>query len=139
MLTVSMTFGNILETIHPVLIQYGANTILVDCGFVGSLSIIEAELKRHRVHPSDVSGIVLTHQDHDHMGGVAAFKEKYPTVKIYASELEAPYISGKCKSLRLVQAEEMQRILPPDQLEFGKAFCALLKTVKPVDVDVCVA
>lgn len=136
MLTVSMAFGNTRETVHPVLLQDGANTILIDCGFVGSLPIIEAELEKHHVHAANVTGILLTHQDHDHMGAAAAFKEKYPTVKIYASAQEEPYISGRQKPLRLVQAEQMQKILPPEQQEFGKAFCAMLKTVKPVGVDV---
>lgn len=119
MLTVTMAFGEARETVHPVLLRDGADTILVDCGFVGSLPLIEAELEKHHVQAADVTGIVLTHQDHDHMGAAAAFKEKYPAVKIYASEQEEPYISGKRMSLRLAQAEELQKHLPPDQQEFG--------------------
>lgn len=70
------------------------------------------------------------------MGAAAAFKRKYPAVKIYASKQEAPYISNKEKPLRIVQAEEMQKILPPEQQEFGHAFCSLLRSVEPVEVDV---
>lgn len=135
MLTVTMAFGEARETVHPVLLRDGADTILVDCGFVGSLPLIEAELEKHHVQAADVTGIVLTHQDHDHMGAAAAFKEKYPAVKIYASEQEEPYISGKRKSLRLAQAEELQKHLPPDQQEFGRAFCAMLKAVEPAEID----
>ena len=135
-LEITMSYGGIEELIHPILIQDESNCILVDCGFVGSLPLIETEIKRHGLKTEEITGIILTHHDHDHMGAAAAFKRKYPTIKIYASEQEAPYISGTEKPLRLIQAEEMQKILPPEQQEFGRAFCGLLRSVEPVEVDV---
>lgn len=136
MLTITMAFGQASETIHPVLLQDEQHNVLVDCSFVGSLPLIEAELAQRNVLAADITHIVLTHQDHDHMGAAAAFKAKYPAVQICASALEEPYISGREKPLRLVQAEQMQKVLPPEQQDFGKAFCALLKRVQPVAVDV---
>jgi glyoxylase-like metal-dependent hydrolase (beta-lactamase superfamily II) len=52
-----------------------------------------------------------------------------------ASAKEAPYISGSQKSLRLEQAERLQKELPTEQQEFGKVFCSLLRSVEPVQID----
>lgn len=54
---------------------------------------------------------------------------------IVTSSIETPYISGARKSLRLEQAEQLQKTLPPEQRAFGEAFCGLLRTVEPVQID----
>ena len=83
-----------------------------------------------------LTGLVLTHHDHDHMGAAAAVKEANPNIRIYCSPAEAPFIAAQEKPLRLCQAEEMQKMLPPEQQAFGKAFCDLLRRVEPVQPDV---
>lgn len=135
-LDISMSAWGTEETIHPTVIRTSKDNILVDCGFIASLSLIEAALRQHEIEPTEITAIVLTHHDHDHMGAAFAFKNKYPKVKLYASELEAPYISATEKPLRLVQAEEMQKALPPESQAFGYAFCELLRKVEPVNIDV---
>ncbi|WP_265442651.1 MBL fold metallo-hydrolase [Acetivibrio straminisolvens] len=132
----SMLFGNTENTVYPTLLWDNRNIILVDCGFVGSLPQIEKELGRHGLSVEQITGLVLTHHDHDHMGSAAEIKRINPHLKIYASAVEAPYISAHEKPLRLRQAEEMQEILPPEQQDFGKAFCEMLRRVEPVQVDV---
>ena len=135
MLELSMPAGDRTETIHPVILRDEAGCALIDCGFVGSLPLIEAQLALRGLSGEDVQAIMLTHHDHDHMGAAAAFKRKYPRVKVYASSLEAPYISGEEKPWRLGQAEDMQETLPPEQQAFGRWFCDLLRRVEPVSVD----
>lgn len=126
------------QQIHPVLLYDENNLILVDCGDIKSLNEIEKEIVSHGFEPENVTGIILTHQDFDHMGSAAAFKRKYPNVKIYASAEEEPYISGKKKGLRLCQAEELQKSLPPEEQETGKNFRAMLSKVEPVEVDIII-
>ncbi len=133
--SITMPFGNKENTVHPTLLWDKQNIILVDCGFIGSLPYIEKELRRNGLSVEQITGLVLTHHDHDHMGAAAALKRINPNVKIYASAVEAPYISAQEKPLRLRQAEEMQKILPPEQQGFGKAFCDMLRRVEPVQVD----
>jgi len=135
-LNINMSFGNTVEIIHPVLIREGNNNILVDCGFIGSLPLIEEELSHHGIDPGEIAAVVLTHHDHDHMGAAAAFKQKYPQARFCASALEEAYISARVKPLRLAQAEELQEELPPEHRDFGRAFCELLRRVEPVPVDV---
>lgn len=135
LLTITMSFWGMEQSVHPVLLKDEHNLVLVDCGFVSALPHLEASIREKGLDPADLTHLVLTHHDHDHMGAVAALKEKYPQVKILASELEEPYISGKQKSPRLVQAEELHAYLPDEQKAFGDAFQKLLRSVKPVPVD----
>jgi len=131
-----MSFGNAENTVYPTLLWDRQNIILVDCGFIGSLPYLEKELRRHGLSARQLTGLVLTHHDHDHMGAAAAIKRINPHLIIYASAVEAPFISAHEKPLRLRQAEEMQKTLPPEQQDFGKAFCEMLRRVEPVQVDV---
>lgn len=134
-LEIEMTYGNVRDTIYPVVLCDSENYVLVDCGYVGSLPKIEEALRLNDLTPEAITHIILTHQDHDHVGAAAAFKRKYPEVKMLASAIEAPYISAARKSLRLEQAEQMQKSLPPEQQAFGEAFCKLLRSVEPVSIE----
>lgn len=126
------------EMIYPVLLKGTESLVLVDCAFVGALPLLEEAIVAKGFSPQNITHIVITHQDHDHMGSAAAFKRKYPAVKIVSSKLEEPYISGKIKSLRLAQAEVLQETLPPEKQAFGEMFCRVLRSVEPVAVDITV-
>lgn len=134
-LTITLPFGDTEETVYPTLLWDGDAVVLVDCGFIGALSLLEGELMRHGLTVEQVTGLVLTHHDHDHMGSAAALKRRNSRIRIYASPWEAPYISAREKPLRLQQAEALQKTLPPDQQAFGEAFCEMLRRVEPVEVD----
>jgi len=124
--------------IHPVVLKDDNETILVDCGYIGFMPVIEEAFRERNLDCNQLTKIIITHHDHDHMGALADFKQKYPNIKIVASETEAPYIEGKKKSLRLQQAEALQDTLSPEQKAFGEAFCKILKSVKPAKVDLLV-
>ncbi len=134
-LSITMKFGDAEQTVYPTLLWDRRNLLLVDCGFMGALPLLEVELQRQGASVEQLTGLVLTHHDHDHMGVAAALKRKNPKLTVYASAAETPWISGQEKPLRLGQAEAMQKILPPEQQAFGEAFCAMLRRVEPVQVD----
>ncbi len=134
-LVITAPFGDTVNTVYPTLLWDEKNLVLVDCGFIGSLPALEKELAKYALSSQQLTGLVLTHHDHDHMGAAAALKRNNPNLKIIASETEAPYISAQEKPLRLKQAEEMQKTLPPEQQDFGRAFCDMLRRVEPVLVD----
>lgn len=134
-LNINMKFGDIENVIYPTLLWDKNNIILIDCGFIGSMHILEEELNRYGLSVNQLTGLVLTHHDHDHMGEAAELKRLNGNLKVYSSPVEAPFISAQEKPLRLCQAEEMQKTLPPEEQEFGKAFCNMLRQVEPVEVD----
>jgi glyoxylase-like metal-dependent hydrolase (beta-lactamase superfamily II) len=137
-LNIKYKFGDIEGIIYPVVLKDKNEMILVDCGYIGFMPIIEDVFKSENLDCSELTKILITHNDHDHMGALADFKEKYPNIEIVASEIEAPYIGGEKKSLRLEQAEAMQNTLSEEQKPFGEAFCKILKSVRPVKVDLLV-
>lgn len=134
-LEIKFKFNDVEDTIYPVILKDDKNMILIDCGYVGFLAAIENAMKENLLNCADLTHILVTHQDHDHMGALCALKQKYPRLQIAASEKEVPYISGKRKSLRLEQAEALQPLLPEDQKQFGEEFCNLLRSVEPAEVD----
>lgn len=72
-------------------ISYGPTKILVDAGVtckrvVGALGMLD-------VHPSDLDGIVVTHEHTDHIKGVGVMSRKYD-VPIYANELTWEAMAG---------------------------------------------
>lgn len=134
-LDLKFRFGEVEDVIHPVVVKSDDSMILIDCGYTGSLQKLEAEMHHKGLDCEALTHVLITHQDHDHMGALAELKGKYPHILVVASEKEAPYISGELKSLRLAQAEQMQARLPEAQKAFGKAFCDIIRAVKPVAVD----
>lgn len=135
---VTMKFGTQEDTIYPSLLVDAHQMILVDCGYIGALPIVESELRKLGISIGQLTGLVITHHDHDHMGAAAALLRANPAITVYASTRETPYITAAEKPLRLRQAEELQKNLPQEQQGFGKAFCEMLRCVEPVAVDVCV-
>lgn len=134
-LDLKFKFGETEDTIHPVVLKDEKNMVLIDCGYPGFLPAIEQALEDNNLTCADLTHVLITHQDHDHMGALAALKQKYPQVQVVASKTESPYISGRLKSLRLAQAETMQPYLPEEQQPFGLEFCAMLRDVHPAAVD----
>jgi glyoxylase-like metal-dependent hydrolase (beta-lactamase superfamily II) len=134
-LNIKYIFGNTEEMIHPVILLNDSEMVLVDCGYRGFLPNIEEAMRAKNLDFSKLNKILITHHDYDHMGALAAFKLKYPAIEVVASHIEAPYITGEKKALRLEQAESIQKTLPDEQKAFGQAFCDILKSVEPAKVD----
>jgi glyoxylase-like metal-dependent hydrolase (beta-lactamase superfamily II) len=138
MLDINFEYKNDMRTINPVLLIGNNEVVLVDCGYPNFLTLLETEMKSKGIDPNSLTKVLITHHDDDHMGALSEIKEKYPNIKVVASEIESEYISGRKKSLRLMQAEEILKDLSEDQKQFGIEFCESLRKVKPVNVDITV-
>ncbi len=134
-LTLPMPEGRKEVPIHPIVLQDDEHLTLVDCGFIGSLRLLEIELGKHGISVEQLTALVLTHHDHDHMGAAAALKRANPRIQILGSLQESVYITAREKPLRLIQAEALQQNLPQEQQAFGRMFCDMLRRVEPVAVD----
>jgi phosphoribosyl 1,2-cyclic phosphodiesterase len=60
---------------NGLVVESGSTRILVDCGFAVAETVLR--LGRRGILPESISGIVVTHEHADHMGGVAAFAARF--------------------------------------------------------------
>lgn len=135
LLDIEFTYNQQKQVITPVLISGERDTILVDCGYPDFSSLLEEAVNRHGVKLESVTKLIVTHHDMDHIGSLAALKKAYPHIAIIAHEVEAPYIDGSKKSLRLEQAEASLESLPEEAEEHAKQFIRLLQSIEPAPVD----
>ena len=108
-LTLAQESGGQTSTIHPVIFYDDSELILCDAGYPNQAGQIEAELKKYGFKPGDITKIVITHDDHDHIGSLHRKKMENQNITVISSEIEAPHIQGDKKSLRLIQAEEFNK------------------------------
>ena len=137
-LEVVFNFGNETNTIYPVILKDEEEMILVDCGYPNFLPLIKKAAEEKGVNLDELTKIIVTHHDFDHMGALADFKRLYPNICIVSSYIEEEYINGKRKSLRLQQAEEIYPSLPDSQKGNAENFHKLLESIEPAKVDLLV-
>jgi glyoxylase-like metal-dependent hydrolase (beta-lactamase superfamily II) len=134
-LQIATFYGGQNVVLHPSVIQSEQQTLLIDCGYEGCLKMIADELFKHNIKTSDLTGVIISHDDIDHIGGLHEIKEANPAIKIFASEIEAPYLSGEIKSLRLQQAEDMFNLMPAEHRTWAMQFQNELKAIKRIPID----
>ncbi|MBK5939792.1 MBL fold metallo-hydrolase [Halochromatium roseum] len=60
---------------NATLVESGSTRVLIDCGL--SAKVLTQRLLSIDVEPSSITGILLTHEHGDHIGGVATFAGRY--------------------------------------------------------------
>lgn len=134
-LELAFSYEGVRKSLFPSLICHGQDLILVDCGYPGFLPLLENAIQSRSLSPGALTHVVITHHDDDHMGALAELLDAYPGIRVLAGAEQAPYISGRKKSLRLQQAEALQPSLPPEMQAWGLAFQQHLAAVRPARVD----
>jgi glyoxylase-like metal-dependent hydrolase (beta-lactamase superfamily II) len=99
-------------------------TTLVDSGLPGQAEAIEASLDEAEIGVRELSRIILTHQDLDHIGSGAALVRQ-SGARVLAHPAEAPYIEGDMRPLKLT----------PEMLERRPQIREVLKSLEPVRID----
>ncbi|HEX2949136.1 MAG TPA: MBL fold metallo-hydrolase [Armatimonadota bacterium] len=137
MLTVEFELpGHRTAVIHPVIAADEQEMVLVDCGYPNSLSLLRQAVEAKGMDLRRLTKVIITHHDHDHMGGLAQLRRAYPHIEVIASAIDAPFVSGKEKSLRLQQAERLFPDLPESEKPAALLFQQMLESVEPVPVDI---
>lgn len=89
---------------------------MVDAGYPGQLDVIESEMQKHGISIKQITKLIITHQDIDHIGCAKAISNM--GAKIYAHEIETPYIQGDKTPVKLAKMEESANSLPADRMGF---------------------
>jgi glyoxylase-like metal-dependent hydrolase (beta-lactamase superfamily II) len=130
-----INLNHMMDSIYPVIISDDQEMVLIDCGYPGFLPMLKDAAKKQGLELERLTKVIITHHDFDHMGSLAQIKKEYPSVTILSSRGEADYITGKHKSLRLQQAEELYEHLPEEEKEGGRGFQKMLEAVEPSEVE----
>jgi len=134
-LEIKFSFNGKEDSLFPAVVRSENDTLLIDCGYAGFLPKLEDALLAIDLSFNDLTGIVITHHDIDHMGCLFEIKSRYPHLKIWSSDIEEPFISGRKKSLRLQQAEDSFDQLPEAYKEGAREFIAQLQSIEATAVD----
>lgn len=90
--------GNI---IHPTLLWDQEMAVLIDTGFPSQFEDLRAAMEKVGVSFDKLKVIILTHQDIDHIGSLPEILQEYGRhIKVYAHELDKPYIQGDLPLLK---------------------------------------
>ncbi len=111
---------------NPYLIVDPDGLTLIDAGLPGSQKKILGYLAARGHRPEDLRRIIITHADTDHVGGLAALKQR-TGARVYASAIEAAAIRLGAPSRRIRSPLLSRRIL--------RAVTRLLFKPAPVEVE----
>lgn len=67
---------------NSVLVRCGDSAFLIDCGITGKA--VENELNSAGVSPTEIKGIIVTHEHTDHISGVGVMSRRY-RIPVYAT------------------------------------------------------
>lgn len=125
-LAISAEMMNRVETVYPTLLWDENDMVLIDTAYPGQLPLLKDAIKQLGLDATQVTGLILTHQDMDHIGCATPLKEELgEKVKIFAHRIERPYIQGDLMLLKLTpEAIEMAVSALPDSVpaEWKAAF-----------------
>lgn len=87
--------------IHPIILWDDEMAVLIDTGFPGQFEDIQIEMERVGVSFDKLKVVILTHQDIDHIGSLPdLLANGVSDIKVYAHELDKPYIEGEFPLLK---------------------------------------
>ncbi len=112
--------------------------VLIDCGAIGTYDILKDVLQQKGKSVQDITHILITHHDHDHIGNLHALTRDNPRIKVLTSAIEKAYIEGEKEAIRMTQAKELQPTLSLEGQQNGLRFMEMLSQIKPTKVTTVV-
>jgi phosphoribosyl 1,2-cyclic phosphodiesterase len=74
---------------NGLVVESGTTRVMMDCGF--TLTATKAKLESRGLAPAGISGICVTHEHDDHIGGVARFAKRY-AIPVYLTRGTAQWL-----------------------------------------------
>ncbi|WP_049929008.1 MBL fold metallo-hydrolase [Halopiger goleimassiliensis] len=97
--------------LHPAAVETDRGLLLLDAGCPGIADQLEEHLTEAGFDWDDVWGVVLTHQDVDHAGGLAAVIDRADPV-VFAHPDCAPYVDGRKHPVKIDDDQERYPAAP---------------------------
>ena len=135
-LEIKSNIGGRNMEIFPVIICDGKEMVLVDTGMPGFTELFKEEAKRKGINLDDLTKIVITHHDIDHIGSLAEMKRTFKNVNVLSSEVEADYISGEKLSPRLEYMKNNYDKLPEERKQWYARIQETANKLERITVDI---
>ncbi|SFS70774.1 MBL fold metallo-hydrolase [Paenibacillus sp. BC26] len=101
--------------VHAAIVWDEQELILVDTGIPGQVDVIREAMAKEGFNLADLTKIIITHQDRDHIGSLPELVELFEgRVEVLAHEVGVPYIAGEIpllKSKTLVPPVKVDTVL----------------------------
>jgi len=110
-----LNIGSAPGVMHPTLVVDETNVLLIDTGLPTQMTELEHELKRLGFELNQITAILITHHDMDHMGNLLKLKTRVPHIEVFAHREEIPYIDGTLTHLKIQDVETSHKVLLSDQ------------------------
>ena len=147
-ITNSVTMLEITEnggTIYPTLISGDGHLVLVDAGFPGQTDAIMQAIAEAGFRAEELTEIIITHQDFDHIGCLRDLLNLAPKAKVLAHIEEAPYIDGNKTPAKLAArlaeydtlSDEMKARCDSQKELYPKLTAAVTQTLTDGEVLPC--
>lgn len=131
-LDIAFNQHNAINHIHPTLLEIHGQYFLTDTGYEDTLPQLQTALNQHGIDLTSLHGIIISHDDIDHLGALYNIKKVNPLLQVYCSKTEEPSVTGKTEAERLVQAKQLLQKLPEEQQAWGKHFVALQESIQRI-------
>jgi glyoxylase-like metal-dependent hydrolase (beta-lactamase superfamily II) len=103
------------NVLHPTLIVDEDHVLLVDTGLPDTLDLLEAEFHRLGLSLEQLSAVLITHHDIDHLGNLKALKARLPHLSVITSEGEVAFVEGGVPAQKLQDIESGKLVIGEDQ------------------------
>jgi glyoxylase-like metal-dependent hydrolase (beta-lactamase superfamily II) len=120
----------------PVVVEDGKDMLLIDCGLADSYAELTETAKVKGVDLSRLTKVIITHHDHDHVGGLPAFRAAHPDIEVISSAIEKDVLEKRRKSDRLVQVEKNLETAPEEEKPALRERIASMNAAPPIPVDI---
>jgi len=120
--------------------------VLIDAGLPDQIDEVSEAIRAEGFSPENLSHIIITHQDWDHIGCVSGLKKLAPALKVIAHEEEAPYLDGSRVPVKLAKrleeydtmTEEQRKGVDPWKNMYEKSPIKVdIKVTDGQELDIC--
>ncbi len=102
MLEVEMNMMGRTNTINPTLLYDENHAFLVDVGMPRQVELLRTAVEKEGVSFDRIDGVILTHQDIDHIGGINDVQNTLGKgTEVYAHAEDVPYIEGSIPPIKM--------------------------------------